>query len=208
VRIRCCWRDNNCAQWVRWRDVAILGATEPVEANDMNAATMVFLVIGGLGVVVLALGLLGAEILHFGQPDVDGPVSLEAVAGFVGAFGFVAAAVNELLGARTPGPVAVAAGAGAAAALPTAYLALRLSRAARGMRTDATPTRRDLVGSVGVVVTPIPSRGYGEVRVRVGGQPVKLNAKSDRPIQIGAQIFVVEAPSDTSVIVEETTPIV
>jgi membrane protein implicated in regulation of membrane protease activity len=168
---------------------------------------VVFLVIGGVGVAVLTLGLLGTEILHVGHPDVDGPVSLEAVAGFVGAFGFGGAIASELLGARTPGPVAAAAGVGAIAALPTAWLALRLSRAARNMRTDATPTRQDLVGALGVVVTPIPTAGYGEVRVRIGGQPVKFNARADRPLPLGAQIFVIEAPSDTSVVVEETSQI-
>jgi membrane protein implicated in regulation of membrane protease activity len=173
----------------------------------MDTATVVFLIIGGVGVVVLALGLLGAELLHFGHPDVDGPVSLEAVAGFVGAFGFAGAIASELLDARTPGAVAAAAGVGAIAALPTAYLAMRLARAARNMRTDATPTRQHLVGSLGVVVTPIPATGYGEVRVRIGGQPVKLNARAAKPMPIGAQVFVIEAPSDTSVVVEETPAI-
>lgn len=166
--------------------------------------TLVFLIIGGLGVAMLALGLLGAEFLHFGHPDMDGPVSLEAVAGFVGAFGFAGAIANELLGSRTPGLIAVAAGVGLLAALPTGWLAMRLARAARDMPTDATPTRADLVGALGVVVTPIPAGGYGEVRVRIGGQPVKLNARSDKPVPLGAQVFVVEAPSDTSVLVEET----
>ncbi|MEV1286760.1 NfeD family protein [Micromonospora sp. NPDC049679] len=170
----------------------------------MSTATVAFLILGGLGVAVLALGLLGGELLHIGHPDVDGPVSVEAVAGFTGAFGFAGAIASELLGARTPGLIAAAAGVGVLAAAPTAWLALRLARAARNMPTDATPTRNDLVGSLGVVVTPISATGYGEVRVRLGGQPVKLYARSSAPIAAGAQIFVVEAVSDTSVIVEET----
>jgi membrane protein implicated in regulation of membrane protease activity len=72
------------------------------------------------------------------------------------------------------------------------------------MRTDATPTRADLVGRLGVVVTPINPGGYGEVRVSLGGQPVKLNARSDQHVPLGARVFVVEAISDTSVIVEQT----
>jgi membrane protein implicated in regulation of membrane protease activity len=84
---------------------------------------------------------------------------------------------------------------------------MRLARAARNMRTDATPTRQHLVGSLGVVVTPIPATGYGEVRVRIGGQPVKLNARAAKSMPIGAQVFVIEAPSDTSVVVEETPAI-
>jgi membrane protein implicated in regulation of membrane protease activity len=168
----------------------------------MGAATMVFLVIGGLGAVVLTLSLLGGELLHFGQFDLPDLFSLEAIAGFLGALGFGGAIASELLDARTPGQVAVATAVGALAALPTAYLAMRLSRAARNMRTDATPTRADLVGTLGVVVTSIPATGYGEVRVRLGGQPIKLYAKADRPVPAGAQIFVIEAPSETSVVVE------
>ncbi|MFI7430986.1 hypothetical protein ACIBPB_28720 [Micromonospora sp. NPDC049836] len=164
--------------------------------------TLIFLIIGGAGVGVLALALVGAGLLHIGHPDVDGPVSLEAVAGFTGAFGFGAAIVNELLGGRTPGMIAGAAAGGVVAAVPTAWLAARLSRAARNMRTDATPTRSHLVGATGLVVTPVPASGYGEVRVRLAGQPVKLNARADRPLPVGARIFVVEALSETSVHVE------
>lgn len=164
--------------------------------------TFIFLIIGGAGVAVLALSLLGAELLHFAHADVDGPVSVEAVAGFLGAFGFGAAIVNELVGGRTPGMIAAAVAGGAVAAVPTAWLAARLSRAARDMRTDPTPTRDDLVGALGLVVTPVPAVGYGEVRVRLAGQPVKLNARADHPIPVGAQIFVVQALSETSVHVE------
>ncbi|MEV7228425.1 hypothetical protein AB0M79_15580 [Polymorphospora sp. NPDC051019] len=152
----------------------------------------------------MAAGLLGGELLHFGHPDVDGPVSLEMIAGFVGAFGFGAAIANELLGGDTPGLIAGAAGAGLVAAVPTAWLAVRLARAARDMRTDATPTRDDLVGSLGIVVTPIPAGGYGEVRVQLGGQQVKFSARAAAAIPLGVSVFVVEAPTDTSVFVEET----
>ncbi|MDO3705559.1 hypothetical protein Q3W71_28210 [Micromonospora sp. C28SCA-DRY-2] len=164
--------------------------------------TLLFLIIGGIGVGVLALALLGTELLHFGQPDLDGPVSVEAVAGFVGALGFGAAIVNELLGGGGPGAIAAAVAGGVLAAVPTAWVAARLGRAARDMPTDATPNRHHLVGALGLVVTPVPVDGYGEVRVRVAGQPVKLNARADRPIPVGAQIFVVEALSETSVHVE------
>lgn len=168
----------------------------------MATGTLIFLIIGGTGVAVLVLALLGTELAHLGNPDVDGPVSLEAIAGFAGVLGFAGAIANELLGGDTLGRIVAAGGLGALAAVPAGWLAARLSRAARNMYTDATPTRNDLVGALGVVVTPIPHAGYGEVRVRVSGQPVKLNAKSERPIAIGAQIFVVEALSDTSVLVE------
>ncbi|MDG4778300.1 NfeD family protein [Micromonospora sp. WMMD961] len=164
--------------------------------------TLIFLIIGAAGIGVLALALLGTELFQFGHPDVDGPISVETVAGFAGAFGFGGAIVNELLGARTPGMVVGAVVGGVLAAVPTGWLASRLSRAARNMRTDATPTRDDLVGALGLVVTPVPVDGYGEVRIRLAGQPVKLSARADQPIPIGAQVFVVQALSETSVQVE------
>jgi membrane protein implicated in regulation of membrane protease activity len=173
----------------------------------MNTATVVFLVVGGAGALVLALSLFGAEFLHFGHLDLPDLFSVEAMAGFLGALGFAGAIASELLGARTPGTVAVSAAVGVLAALPTSYLAIRLSRAARNMRTDATPTRADLVGTLGVVVTPITATGYGEVRVRLGGQPIKLYAKADRPLPAGAEIFVIEASSETSVVVEPVRPV-
>ncbi|MFG2038727.1 NfeD family protein [Dactylosporangium sp. NPDC048998] len=160
-----------------------------------------FLIIGGVGVAVLALSLLIGDLLHFGHPDADGPFSLPAVAGFIGAFGFAGAAVGALTGSDGPLVPAVA---GLVAALPTAWIATRLARMAINMRTDATPTQRDMIGTTGVVVTPILSNGFGEVRISLGGQPVKLNARADRPIPLGARVLVVQATSPTSVIVEET----
>lgn len=168
----------------------------------MVTGTLIFLVIGAAGVAVLAFALLGGELLHLGQSGVDGPVSLEAVAGFAGALGFGGAIANELIGGAGPAMIALAAGVGVLAAVPTAWFAARLSRAARDMPTDATPTRDHLVGALGLVVTPIPTTGYGEVRVRLVGQPVKLNARAERPLPVGTQVFVVESLSETSVHVE------
>jgi membrane protein implicated in regulation of membrane protease activity len=173
----------------------------------MNAVTTTFLVIGGLGVALLAVSLFVGDVLHFGHPDADGPFSVPAIAGFVGAFGFGGAIAATLTGGG--GILAVVAGlvAGVVLAVPSAWGTMLLGRAAARMRTDATPTRGDLVGRLGVVVTPITHGGYGEVRITIGGQPVKLNARSDKPVALGARVFVVEAPSDTSVVVEETNPV-
>ncbi|MEV8516215.1 NfeD family protein [Dactylosporangium sp. NPDC051484] len=160
-----------------------------------------FLVIGGVGVVVLAVSVLIGDLFHFGHPDAAGPFSLPAVAGFIGAFGFAGAAVSALTGSSSPLVPAVA---GLVAAVPTAWIATRLARMAINMRTDATPTKRDMIGTTGVVVTPISGNGFGEVRISLGGQPVKLSARADRPIPLGARVLVLEATSSTSVIVEET----
>ena len=78
----------------------------------MATATVFFLVLGGVGVVVLALGLFGGEWHLFGT---DGPVALEVVAGFLGAFGFAGAIAAELTGSP-----AAAAAVGLVAAVPAA----------------------------------------------------------------------------------------
>jgi membrane protein implicated in regulation of membrane protease activity len=172
----------------------------------MNAVTVTFLFIGGIGVALLAASLFFGDVLHLGHPDADGPFSVPAVAGFVGAFGFGGAIVAALTGG---GLLSLVVGliAGVAIAIPSAIGTMSLARMASHMRTDGTPTRSDLIGRLGVIVTPIPARGYGEVRISIGGQPVKLNARSDQAVALGARVFVIEAPSDTSVVVEETSPI-
>nr|WP_106128552.1 hypothetical protein [Pseudosporangium ferrugineum] len=160
------------------------------------------MLIGAAGAAVLLAGVLGSALLGaFGFGRVGG-ASAETVAAFAGAFGFAAAIAGELLGVRTAGEVAAAGGVGLAAAVPVAVLAVRLSRWARDMPTDATPGRADLVGAIGVVVTPIAERGYGEVRVRVAGQPVKLHARAARALPLGTEVFVIEATSHASVVVE------
>ena len=77
------------------------------EGTRVTAATVVFLVIGGVGLALLAFALLGGEIAHIGGIGADGLVSLEAVAGFLGALGFGGAITAEVLDARTPGLIAV-----------------------------------------------------------------------------------------------------
>jgi membrane protein implicated in regulation of membrane protease activity len=164
---------------------------------------VLFLIIGGLGVLLLAVSLLLGDLFHVDvdHPDAGGVFSLPAIAGFIGAFGFGAAIVSAL---GVPGGATVAVLGGVVAALPTAWFATRLARMAMNMRTDGTPTQRDMIGTTGVVVTPITVNGFGEVRISLGGQPVKLTARADRPIALGTRVLVVEATSSTSVIVEET----
>jgi hypothetical protein len=72
------------------------------------------------------------------------------------------------------------------------------------MSTDATLTSADLVGASGVVITPVPADGYGEVRLAIAGQQLKFNARSVEPLALGTRVFVIGVPSPTSVLVEPT----
>jgi len=129
-------------------------------------------------------------------------LSLPSIAGFIGAFGFagaIAAQVGHPRAAWIPCLI------GLVAAVPTGWFGARVMRAAMEMPTDATPTRADVIGALGVVIRAIPGDGYGEVRVRFAGQQVKFHARAATPLPAGASILVIEAPSTTSVVVEPAT---
>jgi len=183
--------------------------------------TATFLVIGGIGLFLLAASvLLGGHVhighlhihlpFHFrthggaGHPAADAALSLPSIAGFVGAFGFGGAIASQLLPGRS---ATVPSLIGLAAALPTAWAATRLTRAAMQMRTDATPTQIDVVGAIGTVIRDIPDGGYGEVRVAFAGQLMKFHARAAVPLPAGAPVMVIDAPSTTSVVVESTAPL-
>jgi len=129
-------------------------------------------------------------------------LSMPVIAGFLGAFGFGGAIVASLLPGRGATTVAVAVVVGLLAAIPTGWLAGKLVNAAINMSTDATLTSNDLIGAMGVVITPVPAGGYGEVRLAIAGQYIKFNARSDEPLALGARVFVISVPSPTSVLVE------
>jgi membrane protein implicated in regulation of membrane protease activity len=134
-------------------------------------------------------------------------LSLPVIAGFLGALGFSGAIISQLLGGHGVGVGIVAGAVGLVAAVPTAWLAGKLVSAAMNMPTDATLLSEDVLGASGVVVTPVPAEGYGEVRLTVAGQQIKFNARSARPIALGTRVFVIEVPTPTSVLVEPTPEI-
>jgi membrane protein implicated in regulation of membrane protease activity len=119
-------------------------------------------------------------------------------------FGFGGAAAASLSTGSTGFRTLLATAVGVAVGVPSAWLANRLMDAAMNMHTDATPTSGHLVGATGVVILDVPVDGYGEVRLRVAGQPMKFYARADRPLARGTAVFVIAVPSPTSVLVEAT----
>lgn len=171
----------------------------------MDTVTLGFLVVGCVGLGVLLLSLVLGDLLHVGDVNVDGMFSLPAVAAYVGGVGFFGAIAASLLDVGGSGMQLVGALlAGLLLALPLAYGAVRLTRSLSNMRTDRTLTDDDLVGALGVVVTPIPQAGYGEVRVALHGTELKYSARAEKPLPSGTPIFVVSAMSATSVEVVST----
>ncbi len=187
----------------------------------MGAVAGTFLVIGGFALLLLVLSLLGGRVhmghlhlghlhighLHLGHASAGHggtELSLPVMAGFLGAFGFGGAIVASLLPGSGAITLLAAIAVGLLAAVPTAWLAGRLVNAAINISTDGTLTSNDLIGSMGVVITPVPVGGYGEVRLAIAGQQIKFNARSDQPLALGTRVFVISVPSPTSVLVEPT----
>ncbi|WP_418955471.1 hypothetical protein [Streptomyces tritici] len=160
-----------------------------------------FLGLGSAGLVLLVLALVLDGVVEgvldgFGGAP-DGFLSLPAIAGFVSALGFTGAIV---LGATGTG-AGVAAGAGAVAGAGVARLTWTFGRALTRDGGASAPRGEDLTGTSGSVVTAVPAGGYGEVLLRLAGQPVKFAARSDVPLARGTEVWVEAVLSPTSVAV-------
>ncbi|NGO11954.1 hypothetical protein G5C60_31210 [Streptomyces sp. HC44] len=167
-----------------------------------------FLGLGIAGIVLLVLALVFDGVLEglFDGAGVldglfDGLLSLPVVAGFVSMFGFTGVLVLGTTGLGVGPATVVGVGTGAGAG----WLTWRFSRALMRDEPAVTPRGDDLVGSSGSVVTAIPADGYGEVLLYLAGQPVKYAAKSAAPVARGAEIWVEETLSPTSVTVRPVT---
>ncbi|WP_455351185.1 hypothetical protein [Streptomyces sp. SYSU K217416] len=161
-----------------------------------------FLGLGIAGVVLLVLALVFDGVLEglFGgvlDGLFDGLLSLPVIAGFMSMLGFGGAIVLGTTGLGGGAATAV----GVLAGVVTGGLVWKLSRVLMRSLTDATPHQDDLIGTAGSVVTPIPAGGYGEVLLRLAGQPVKFAARSEVPVARGTEIWVEAALSATSVAV-------
>jgi membrane protein implicated in regulation of membrane protease activity len=198
----------------------------------MDAVTVSFLATGGVALVLMLLSFTGRRThlgrlhlgrlhlgrLHLGHLRVGHvravpraghitagrELTLPAMAGFLGMFGFGGAVAASLSTGSTGSRTLLATAVGVAVGVPSAWLANRLVDAAMNMPTDATPTSGNLVGATGVVILDVPVGGYGEVRLHVAGQPMKFYARADQPLARGTAIFVIAVPSPTSVLVEPT----
>ena len=168
----------------------------------------VFLLVGVLGLVVLLLSLFAGELGEFGHPDADGPFSVPAIAALLGGIGFGGAAATAVLPEALPdvATALLSVAVGLAVAVPLAWGAVRLSRALKDMPTQETLTRHHLIGAQGVVISAVPSPGFGEVRLSMAGQHLKYAARSDVPLPTGTPVYVVDTLSDTAVEVVSTAP--
>ena len=158
---------------------------------------MTFLVIGLIGLVVLGISLVAGDVLDGALDALTGDVFSSAVLGaFVAATGFGGAAAQA---AGAPGPVAV--GIGLVVGVVFGWFAVWLTRLIKDGGSDATLTTDDTIGRDGRVVTSIPAEGFGVVQILVGGHTLRLNARSDLPLDPGTEVHVTSVLSPTAVTV-------
>lgn len=158
----------------------------------------VFIVVGLAGLLMLAISLVLGDVLDGLDDVLPGDVFTTAVAGaFVSALGF-GGATAEALGA----PAVVAWPVGLVSGVVFGWIAARFTRLVKGGGSDDTLTIEDAIGRDGKVVTAIPNEGFGVVNVLVGGHTIRLNARSDVPLEPGDQVYVTGVLSPTAVTVD------
>ena len=158
---------------------------------------MTFLVIGLIGLLVLGISLVAGDVLDGALDALAGDVFSSAVLGaFVAATGFGGAAAQAV---GLPGALAVA--VGLAAGVVFGWFAVWLTRLIKDGGSDATLTTDDTIGRDGRVITSIPADGFGVVQILVGGHTMRLNARSDHPLEPGTAVHVTSVLSPTAVTV-------
>lgn len=157
----------------------------------------VFLVLGVVGLVVIAVSLLMGDLTG-GVLDGLGAdwFSTEVVGGFVSALGFTGAIAVQA-GASDGVAVLVGVLSGLVFGSGAAWLTGLVRRGA----TDHTPDAGDVVGHEGLVLSAVPEDGYGSVEVRLGGHTLRYNARADLPLEPGTAVHVTSVLSPTAVTV-------
>ncbi len=170
-----------------------------------DTAATVFTVIGVVGLLIVLATLLLGEVFDglFGGLDVDaggGVFSAPVIGSFLAAFGFGAALIVTSTGASAT----VGALGGLVSGMVVGGLALLLTRSLINMPTDETVTTRGLEGTPGIVITPIPAQGYGEVTIRHHGEQRKYNAMAAEDLPVGTPVEVTGVLSASAVVVSPT----
>ncbi len=163
---------------------------------------MTFIIIGCVGLAILALSLVLGDLFdlsgHFDGILGSDLFSTAAIASFLGAFGFAGFAAQKQFG------LGVAIAVGLVVGVIVGYGAMKLTRALQ--RDPGTPSLNTstMVGLSGTVISAIPAGGFGEIRLSTAGHTLKLNARSHTDIAQGTEVWVSGVISATAVEVRST----
>lgn len=158
------------------------------------SGVLFFLVIGCVGIALLLLSLVLGDLLD-GMLDF-GPdfLSSAAIAGFLGALGFVGAIALDQ-GASTPVAIGLGALAGLLVGAGAGWVATRLARGG----DEANVRSGELAGHDATVLNAIPADGYGEVTLTVAGHITRMNARSATALAAGTPVTITAVLSPTAV---------
>lgn len=166
--------------------------------------TLVFLALGGVGFLFLAISLFGNHDLDLGA-DVHGGapgfLSSRTLGVFLTGFGAVGAVAALNLPARGgKGLIASALGVASGIVLSGVYLAAM--RLIQSQEASSLVGDRELIGLEGYITVPIPADGIGEVACPVGGQTTRRMARAAGPLGVpeGARVRIKDVYGATVVV--------
>jgi membrane protein implicated in regulation of membrane protease activity len=155
---------------------------------------LLFLIIGCIGIALLVLSLVVGDLLD-GILDFGGDLfSGAAIAAFLGAFGFVGAAVYDSTDDLTVSAL-VGIASGAVLGFAAGWVSLRLKEGG----DESNVRTGELAGRAATVVSAIPADGYGEVTMVVSGHITRLNARAAEPLATGTPVTITAVLSATAV---------
>lgn len=139
----------------------------------------------------------GHELGHGHGDEGPGPISLRTILASMGGWGW-----GGLIGWDVFNWGVLSAPFGMLVGLAMATIVFRFSRFLYSQEATSTISEAQLVGAEGVVLTAIPARGAGEIRLYAAGTPLKCLARSENgePIAEGQRIIVVEELGGTLVV--------
>lgn len=165
--------------------------------NILNGTTptmYVFLGVGVVGLVLLALATLLDGIFDALHISGDGPFSLTSIAAFLSMFGFAGTVVlangGNIPSASIVGLLAGTLGGG---------IAFWITRMLQKDDSSTSISTANLQGTKAVVILPIQGNSYGEVAVSHKGFRHTFAARSDTEHAVGETTEIVAVLSETSV---------
>ncbi|RJS45634.1 NfeD family protein [Nocardioides cavernaquae] len=155
---------------------------------------LLFLIVGCVGIALLVFSLVVGDLFD-GLLDFGGDLfSGAAISAFLGAFGFVGAAVYDSTDNLTTSAL-VGIAAGGILGFAAGWVSLRLKQGG----DESNVRTGELAGRAATVVSAIPADGYGEVTMVVSGHITRLNARAAEPLATGTSVTITAVLSPTAV---------
>ncbi|MEZ5429290.1 MAG: hypothetical protein R2747_23785 [Pyrinomonadaceae bacterium] len=171
---------------------------------------IVFLIIGGIGFLFLAVSLIIGDLFEVLDIDFDGGFDGDGGSGEIGlldsrvvsvfltAFGFIAAITLQMgLG------IFLSAAVGLGSGVLFAGLVFAFGYFLHTQQANSSVTERDLIGRTAQVIVGIKPEGIGQISCRVGEERVEKLARlreGEEEIKVGETVFIEESAGDSFIV--------